>query len=70
LPSEAKAARFQASLSYLFERGTLPAQPSTRLSHHSAFAKWGKNGVFSNHSAFAFIDINYLLLMLFVVFIG
>jgi len=34
----AKAARFKASLSSTFGRGTVPAQPFTRLSRHSAFA--------------------------------
>ncbi len=37
-PSESKAARFQASLSSPFGRGTMPAQPSIRFFHHSAFA--------------------------------
>ncbi len=45
-PGEAKAARFKASLSSPFGRGTMPAQPFTRLSHHPAFACWGKSGVF------------------------
>ncbi|MBL7084295.1 MAG: hypothetical protein ISS41_11800 [Candidatus Aminicenantes bacterium] len=52
-PSEAKAARFQASLSSPSRRGTMPAQPSNGFSYLLAFAKfkylnsWGKSCVFS-----------------------
>jgi hypothetical protein len=46
-PSEAKVARFQASLSSPFGRGTMPAQPSngffTRWPSQRAFAAAGEN---------------------------
>ena len=39
-PSEVKDARFQASLSSPFWRGTLPAQPSNGFFHPEAFAEY------------------------------
>jgi hypothetical protein len=72
-PSEAKAARFQASLSSPCRRGTMPAQPSNGFFSQAAFARQDylslgqKLRVFRAHWPEPRSDITLLLLFPFYI---